>query len=117
MMYNSFFAIAGLSLSLFYVSFASTLVGFFMVGIGVSTIVPIVFSTAGNTHGVNPSAGIAMATSIGYTGFFIGPPAIGYLADSYGLRIGLGFPLLLFMVMLFLIIRFIKPEVKTQPTV
>ncbi len=108
MMYNCFFAIAGLSLALFYVSFTSTLIGFFMVGIGVSTIVPIVFSTAGNTHGVNPSAGIAMATSIGYTGFFIGPPAIGYLADSYGLRIGLGFPLLLFVVMFVLIFRFIK---------
>jgi len=116
MMYNSFFAIAGLSLALFYVSVATTFIGFFMVGIGVSTIVPIVFSTAGNTHGVNPSAGIAMATSIGYTGFFIGPPVIGYLADSHGLRIGLALPLLLFVVMFILIGRFISAKGSTGAT-
>jgi MFS family permease len=40
-----------------------------------------------------------MATSIGYTGFFIGPPAIGYLAENFGLRLGLGFVLALFIVM------------------
>jgi MFS family permease len=58
-----------------------------------------VFSSAGNLRNISPSAGISMATSIGYTGFFIGPPTIGYLAEAFGLRIGLGFVLFLFVFM------------------
>jgi MFS family permease len=73
--------------------------GFFLVGLGLSTIVPIVFSSAGNLKNISPSAGISMATSIGYTGFFIGPPTIGYLAEAFGLRVGLGFVLFLFVLM------------------
>jgi MFS family permease len=108
MIYDALLAIAGLSIALLYVSVPTTLIGFFMVGLGVSTIVPIVFSAAGNTEGIHPSEGIAMATSIGYTGFFIGPPAIGFLSDLYDLRIGLGVSLLLFCLMLFLIVKFVK---------
>jgi MFS family permease len=110
MIYDALLAIAGLSIALFYVSVPTTLIGFFMVGLGVSTIVPIVFSTAGNTKGIHPSQGIAMATSIGYTGFFVGPPIIGFLSDFYDLRLGLGVALLLFYVMFALVLKFIKEE-------
>lgn len=112
MIYDALLATTGLGMALAYVSPLTTLVGFFMVGLGVSTIVPIVFSTAGNTQGVNPSVGIAMATSIGYTGFFIGPPVIGFLSDGYGLRVGLGFSFLLFCVMFVLVLQFIKRDGK-----
>lgn len=108
MIYNSILAILGLGIALAYVSVASALVGFFMIGLGVSTIVPIVFSTAGNTEGINPSVGIAMATSIGYTGFFMGPPTIGFLSDVYSLRVGLGVSLFLFCLMYILILKFIQ---------
>jgi fucose permease len=77
----------------------SALVGFFIIGLGLSTIVPIVYSAAGNTPGVKPSTGIAMATSVGYAGFFVGPPVIGFLAEAFDLRIGMLFTLLLFLVM------------------
>ncbi|MCP9755493.1 MFS transporter [Lacihabitans sp. CCS-44] len=99
MLIDAFFAILGLGISLVFVSVWSTFLGFFLVGLGLSTIVPIVFSSAGNLKNISPSAGISMATSIGYTGFFIGPPAIGYLAENFGLRLGLGFVLGLFIVM------------------
>lgn len=110
MIYDSLLTISGLAIALAYISPLTTLPGFFMVGLGVSTIVPIVFSTAGNMEGVHPSAGIAMATSIGYAGFFIAPPVIGFLADHFGLRIGLGFTLTLFVAMFGLVWVFIKPQ-------
>lgn len=105
MIYDSILAIGGLAIALSYVSATTTLIGFFLVGLGLSTIVPIVYSTAGNTEGISPSVGIAMATSVGYAGFFVGPPTIGFLADAFGLRIGLCFTLFLFVVMLGLIMR------------
>lgn len=101
-------SILGLSLALSVINAWVALVGFFLVGLALSNVVPIIYSTAGNTEGVAPSAGIAMATTVGYAGFFIGPPVIGYLADIFSLRIGLVFTLCLFIVMYFLVNRFIK---------
>ncbi len=108
MLYNCLLAIAGLSLALLAASTWATLLGFFLIGIGLATIVPIIYSTAGNMEGVEPSTGIAMATTIGYTGFFVGPPTIGFLSDYFGLRLGLCFTLFLFFVMLFFILDFRK---------
>ncbi|MEZ4883166.1 MAG: MFS transporter [Chitinophagales bacterium] len=102
---DSLIAIAGLSIALIFATAWTTLLGFFLVGLGLATVVPIIYSAAGNTEGVSPSVGIAMATTIGYAGFFVGPPTIGFLADVYGLRIGLCFTLLLFTVMFGLILR------------
>lgn len=102
---DSVLSVVGLGIVLSFSSEWLALGGFFLVGLGLSTVVPIVYSTAGNTEGVIPSVGIAMATTIGYAGFFVGPPTIGFLADTFGLRIGLCFSLTLFLIMLFLVSR------------
>jgi MFS family permease len=103
LIYSSLLTIFGLSLALVFISIYTTVIGFFLVGLGLANVVPIVYSSAGNTEGVDPSSGIAMATSIGYAGFFVGPPSIGFLADHFGLRLALCFTLILFGVMLFLV--------------
>ena len=105
---SSLVAIIGLALALAFNNPWTVLTGFFIVGLGLATVVPIIYSAAGNTEGVTPSVGIAMATTIGYSGFFIGPPTIGYLADVFSLRIGLLFALMLFVVMLIFVIQKIK---------
>jgi MFS family permease len=94
------FAIAGLALVLGWVSAATALIGFFIVGLGLSNVVPLTYSIAGNIPGIDPTAGIAVASTIGYSGFFVGPPLIGYLGDAFGLRVGLCFTLVLFFVAL-----------------
>jgi MFS family permease len=104
----SLLSIIGLALALAFNNQWTVLAGFFIVGLGISTIVPIIYSTAGNTEGVSPSVGIAMATTIGYSGFFVGPPVIGYLADIFSLRIGLLFSLMLCIVMLIFVLQKIR---------
>jgi MFS family permease len=96
---NAALTIVGLGLAIGLATIWSTFLGLFMVGLGVATIVPTVFSLAGNLPGVSPSVGISMVTSIGYAGFFVGPPTIGYLAQAYDLRLGLGFVWVLFVLM------------------
>ena len=105
LIYSSLLAFFGLSLALVVPSAYVVLVGFFSVGLGLANVVPIVYSTAGNTEGVTPSVGIAMSTTIGYAGFFIGPPVIGFLADAFSLQIGLVFTLILFVTMFFLVFK------------
>jgi MFS family permease len=63
-------------------------VGFALVGIGMSNIVPILFSAAGRLW-TSPSLGVAMVATTGYAGFLLGPVIIGAIAQSAGLRIGM----------------------------
>jgi MFS family permease len=65
--------------------FVATL-GFMMVGIGVSVIIPMIYSIAGNNDKIPSSLAIAMVSSIGYFGFLMGPPLIGYISELFNLR-------------------------------
>lgn len=107
---DSVVAILGLSLALLVPHPWVALGGFFLVGLGLATVVPIVYSTAGNTPGVAPGVGIAMATTIGYSGFFIGPPTIGFLSEQFNLTAGLVFVLVLFGIMAAMVIVAIEPR-------
>lgn len=92
-------ATAGLALGLAWLWTPTALAGFFLVGLGLSVIVPIAYSRAGHAPGYPPGAGIAMVTTIGYAGFLLGPPVIGFLADLHSLRLALSVVLLLFLLM------------------
>jgi predicted MFS family arabinose efflux permease len=60
--------------------------GCFISGLGISTIVPIIYSAAGNSKQSTPSVAIASVSTIAYVGFLIGPVLIGYLSDMFTLR-------------------------------
>lgn len=80
------------------------IIGFGLVGLGLSNIVPIAFSLSGNLKDVPSGVGIAMVSTIGYTGFMMGPPIIGFIADIYDLRIALSILAVLFITMFLLIL-------------
>lgn len=96
---NSLIAIIGMVIVLFPVHEISVIIGFAMVGFGLSVIVPIAYSKSGTMEGLSPGVGIAMVTTIGYAGFIIGPPIIGFIADWTTLRIALFFVFGLFLIM------------------
>jgi len=62
------------------------LVGFALTGLGVANMFPAAMTRAGLLAGPN---GVAVASTLGYTGFLLGPPTIGFLAAAVGLRAGL----------------------------
>lgn len=97
--YGGLISIAGLALALLVPEPYVVIGGFFMVGIGLSTIVPITYSIAGNTKDLPSGVGLAMVTTVGYSGFLFGPPIIGFLADTWNLRIALLIIVVLFVVM------------------
>ena len=83
-------AAAGLLLALMFQNTAVALAGFACVGLGFATIVPMVFSAAGHRPGANPDIAVASVTTLGYLGFLVGPPLIGFVAELVGLRYSLG---------------------------
>jgi MFS family permease len=61
--------------------------GFLLVGIGTSSVVPLVYSLAGRSKSIAPGIAMAMVSSIGFLGFLLGPPIIGFIAEASNLRI------------------------------
>ena len=97
--YGGLLAIAGLSLALLVPETYVAITGFFLVGLGLSTIVPITYSIAGNTKDLPAGVGLAMVTTVGYSAFLFSPAIIGFVADFSNLRNALVFVGLLFLVM------------------
>lgn len=64
--------------------------GFLLVGAGVSSVVPLVYSAAGRSGKLSPGIALAAVSTIGYLGFLFGPPFIGFIAQGFGLRVSLG---------------------------
>lgn len=64
--------------------------GLAITGAGLSVIIPLVFGGGGRVPGVNPGPGIATVTGIGYVGFIVGPPTIGFASQLVTLRYALG---------------------------
>jgi MFS family permease len=64
-----------------------TLFGYLLAGFGVSCVVPFVFSLAGKIPMSNPGAALASISSLGYLGFLLVPPMIGYVAQATSLRV------------------------------
>jgi fucose permease len=62
-----------------------SLIGYAFVGAGLAPIVPILYSAASRVPGTSSAAAIAAASSIGYSGFLVGPPLIGGIAHAASL--------------------------------
>ena len=79
--------------------------GWLAAGIGLSTVIPMLFSQAGEIAKTRfegqfaPSEGVAMVSGIAYFGFLVGPPTLGFLGDAIGLRWAMLVPAVLALVM------------------
>ncbi|MFC0183744.1 Fucose permease [Pseudarcicella hirudinis] len=70
-------------------------IGFGITGLGLSTIVPLIYSEAG--HSKTMAAGVALAaiSTVGIFGFLIGPVIIGYISEFTSLRFALSILIIL----------------------
>lgn len=77
-------AFAGLLIAAFAQTPFVAIAGFAIAGIGISNLVPIAFSAAGNLPGVPPGIGLSIVTVTGYAGILVAPSAIGFAAEHVG---------------------------------
>ena len=75
-------------------SIIAAIIGFALLGIGTSAIVPIAYSLAGKAEGIDSGAAIAIV-SIAVYGTFMGAPAtLGIIANNYGVNV-IFFPIMI----------------------
>lgn len=80
----------GMAIAVIFPNVILAIFGFMLIGLGVSSIVPMVYSIAGNNKKVPPGKAITMVSSIGYFAFLFGPPLIGYISQLSSLRYSFG---------------------------
>jgi len=64
----------------------TTTISFMVIGLGVSSIIPIIYSTAGQKTKISTGMALTIVSSISFFGFLLGPPIIGYISHASNLR-------------------------------
>jgi MFS family permease len=102
---NGILVLIGMGLALAINTPEAVIIGFALVGFGVSSVIPIVYMRSAKSKSMAPSAAIAAVSSIGFMGFLFGPPIIGFIAQETGLRLALSIVAFLGMMIWLLSIR------------
>jgi len=76
----------GLYTAVIFPYLVTSTIAFMIVGLGVSSIVPSVYSAAGKHTRIPPGIALATVASVSFLGFLMGPPMIGYISQVAGLR-------------------------------
>ena len=96
--YGSLTAAAGLLLVMLSPAFALTLVGWAIFGLGLSGVVPQIFTAAGNISSTNQSILLSRVVGAGYVGHLAGPALVGAVGGWIGLNLAFGLPLVFCLV-------------------
>ena len=79
-----FFVLIGIFVILYFENLFSAIIGFSILGLGISSIVPLAYSLAGKVEGIESAVGITIISIAVYGIFLIAPAALGILANLYG---------------------------------
>ncbi|WP_339545081.1 MFS transporter [Pseudomonas sp. RA_35y_Pfl2_P32] len=88
-------AAAGLFLATFAPSWEAALVGYALLGVGCSNIVPVLYTAVGKQTVMPESIAIPAITTLGYAGILAGPAVIGFVAHASSLSFAFGLMALL----------------------
>ena len=77
---------SGMLLAIVFPYYWPVMIGFSLVGIGVSSVFPMTFTLAGQSKKYSPGMAISIISTYGIIGMLIGPPLVGYLAHLIGLK-------------------------------
>ncbi|RZJ68664.1 MAG: MFS transporter [Flavobacterium sp.] len=80
-------SLIGLLIAIIFPTLIPAMIGFLFIGLGISSVVPMIYSAAGRSTTMSPGAAIASVSTISFTGFLVGPPVIGFIADASNLKI------------------------------
>ncbi len=116
-------ALFGVMAAILYPTPVIAIAGFGLVGLGLSNVIPVLFSQASKLPGLRSGVGISSVSTIGYSAFLWGPPVIGFVSDYQnallpggigpfdgvvGLRVGLGVVAVLMFLLFVLSVGYLR---------
>ncbi|ASU32965.1 MFS transporter [Mucilaginibacter xinganensis] len=107
--FSGIFIFCGLLLAVILPYTVTAMAGFILVGLGVSCVVPMIFSLAGKSTTMSSSAALASISTIGYIGFLLVPPFVGYIAHASSIRWSFGI-IAMFGAMIVILVSQIKAD-------
>lgn len=84
---SGFLSLLGCVTAVFFPTLVPAILGFMLIGFGISSVVPMVYSAAGKSKTMKPGPAIAAVSTISFAGFLVGPPVIGLIAGASSLKI------------------------------
>ncbi len=66
-------------------------IAFMIVGLGVSTVIPTLYSIAGKHPTIPTGEALTAVSSVSFLGFLMGPPVIGHISELFGLQFSFAF--------------------------
>ncbi|MFJ3486843.1 MFS transporter [Pseudomonas sp. NPDC090202] len=78
----------------------ASIAGFILVGMGLANMTPLLYSQASRAYPDAPGLGLAMNGTLGYAGFLLAPPVIGYLSGAVGLQLAMILPVAAFVLLM-----------------
>jgi MFS family permease len=116
--FSGIFIFCGLMTAVFLPYTVTAALGFVLVGFGVSCIVPMIFSLAGKSKNMSSSSALASISTVGYLGFVLVPPFVGYIAQNASLRWSFGIIALLGGLIVYLVSKLqTDQEPDTSPVI
>jgi len=94
--------VTGFALAILFPYPITAILGYALVGFGVSCMVPLVFSMAGKSKTMSGGPAIAAVSTVGYLGFLLVPPIVGFVAQAANLRWSFAFIALLGLVIVWM---------------
>lgn len=84
--YSGILIVSGFALAIALPYTVPAIAGYGFIGLGVSCMVPLVFSVAGKSKSMSGGPAIAAVSTVGYLGFLLVPPIVGFVAQAANLR-------------------------------
>ncbi|TXH29388.1 MAG: MFS transporter [Cyclobacteriaceae bacterium] len=92
----------GITIVVAFPYFVPSIIGFLITGFGVSSVVPLTYGLAGQSRTMPAGQALAAVSSLGFLGFLIAPPLIGFISQGYSLRLAFGLIALMGLAVAFL---------------
>ncbi|OKS86484.1 MFS transporter [Mucilaginibacter polytrichastri] len=108
--YSGIFISTGLFIAVLLPYTIPAIIGFIFTGLGVSCIVPLVFSLAGKSTTMSSARALASISTISYLGFLIVPPLVGFIAEAAGIRVSFGIIALMGSIVIWMVSKIKEDE-------
>ena len=105
-------SVIGLIIIFNYNSILSSVIGFSILGFGISSIVPLAYSLAGKVKGIDSAVGISIISIAAYGVFMIAPLFMGFIANYFGIKFVFTPMIGLFLLCLIIVIYFKNQFIK-----